>query len=339
MHDPTRRRTACAQAMRLSKLRIAALAAATLACAGAHADESGVPFWLSGQYAAMAALPPNPGWTTTLLPYYYSGSAGASKTFERGGSLVADLDSQAPLVIAQLGYSPETRVLGAQLMVGLGWGVGSNSTTASLSASAPAGSGQKDFSDSKTGGTDLYPIASLYWSKDSDNAMLYLTGSLPVGAYNAQRLSNIGIGHAAIDAGGGYTYLNTKSGFEASAVVGFTYNWKNPDTNYRNGVDSHLDWSVSQFLSESWQLGLAGYVYEQLTNDTYPTSGVAGQLRQQVLGGFRSRVAAVGPQLGYVFKFGKESGYLNVRGYREFAAQNRLEGYALFGTINLPFGQ
>jgi hypothetical protein len=169
--------------------------------------------------------------------------------------------------------------------------------------------------------------------------MAYLTGDVPVGAYNAQRLSNLGIGHGAIDAGGGYTYLNQKTGFELSAVAGLTYNWKNPDTNYRNGVDSHLDWAVSQFLSESWEAGVVGYVYYQLSNDTYPIGGATGEIRQRVLGGFKSHVASIGPEVGYVFKMGKQTGYLNLRGYWEFWAQNRLEGYTLFATISLPFGQ
>jgi hypothetical protein len=36
---------------------------------------------------------------------------------------------------------------------------------------------------------------------------------------------------------------------------------------------------------------------------------------------------------------GKQQGYFNLRGYWEYWAQKRLEGYALFATINLPFGQ
>ena len=303
-----------------------------------RADEGGVPFWFSGQYASMAAVPPTPGWTLTLLPYYYNGSAEASRTFQRGNTLVTSLDSHVGLLNAQLGYAWDTKVLGGVPMIGLSWGVGNNGTSANLLAALPSASPQRIFSDSVNGSTDLYPVASLSWSKDNDNWMMYLTGDIPVGAYNSQRLSNLGIGHGAIDAGGGYTYLNQKTGFELSAVAGLTGNWKNPDTDYRNGVDSHLDWAVSQFLSENWELGVVGYVYYQLSNDSYPTNGVIGELRQRALGGFKSRVASAGGEVGYVFKMGKQTGYLNLRGYSEFWAQNRLEGYTLFATINLPFG-
>lgn len=305
-----------------------------------HADEGGVPFWFSGQYASLSATPPTPGWTVTLLPYYYDGSAVTSRTFPSGRTLVADLNSHAALFIAQVSYAPDTKILGAQAMIGLGWGAGDNGTTAGLSATFPSlGLLQRRQSDSVTGGTDLYPVASLSWSKEDNNWMAYLTGDIPSGAYNAQRLSNLGIGHGAIDAGGGYTYLNQTTGRELSAVAGITGNFQNTDTKYTNGVDSHLDWAVSQFLSESWEVGVAGYVYYQLSNDSYSTNGLQGDIRQRVLGGLKSRVAAAGPEIGYVLKIGKQTGYVNLRGYREFSAQHRIEGYTLFATISLPLGE
>ena len=49
------------------------------------------------------------------------------------------------------------------------------------------------------------------------------TGDIPVGSYNSSSLANLGVGHSAIDAGGGYTYFNPRTGHE-SAVAGLTYN-------------------------------------------------------------------------------------------------------------------
>lgn len=302
------------------------------------ADEGGVPFWFSGQYASMAAVPPTPGWTLTAMPYYYSGRADKSQAFQKGGTLVSGVDSHMGLLLGQLSYAWDTPLLGGVPMLGMSWGAGNNGTSASLLATLPSGGAQASMSDSVTGGTDLYPIATLSWNKGDNNWMVYLTGDIPVGAYDPKRLSNIGIGHGAVDSGAAYTYLNQKSGLEFSAVAGLTYNLRNSQTDYRNGIDSHLDWAASQFLSANWQVGLAGYVYYQLTDDSYPTTGALGAIRQQALGGFKSRVASVGPELGYLFKMGQQTAYLNVRGYREFWAQNRLEGYALFMTLNLPFG-
>jgi hypothetical protein len=94
-------------------------------------------------------------------------------------------------------------------------------------------------------------------------------------------------------AGGGYTYFNPQTGHEFSAVAGFTYNFKDQSTQYQNGIDFHLDWGASQFLSKQVFVGLVGYVYQQVTDDF-------GQ--NPILGGFRSRVVSVGPQVGFCFR-------------------------------------
>lgn len=308
-------------------LTVLCVASACALAAGARADEGGVPFWFSGQYASLAAVPATPGWSLPMQAYYYDGKASGGKSFPRGDSVATGLKSRMPLILAQPTYAPETKVLGGQLALGVGFGYGKNTTDADVTVS-PRGTAL-DRSDTAWGFTDLYPIASLAWSSGVHNWMTYLTGDIPVGSYDAKRLANIGIGHAAIDAGGGYTYLNQQTGREFSAVAGLTYNWENTDTDYKNGIDSHLDWAASQFLSANWQIGVAGYVYYQLTGD----SGSGARL-----GSFKSRVAAIGPEAGYAFTFGGSPAYFNVRGYWEFWAQNRLEGYALFATLVIPLG-
>lgn len=304
----------------------------------ARADEGGVAFWLSGQFASLAAVPATPGASVTLLPYYYNGSANGSKSFQRGNELVTGVSAQAPLLFVQPAYASETKILNGQPYLALAFGGGKSSTNVDLILTAPSLAGQRATSDSTTGGTDLSPYASLSWNNGANNWMTYLTGDIPVGAYNSRRLANIGIGHGAIDGGGGYTYFNEKSGREASAILGVTYNWKNSDTDYKNGVDLHLDWAASQFLSEQWQVGVVGYVYQQLTADTYSTEGVDGAIRAKALGSFKSRVAAAGPEVGYVFNVGNKQAYANLRAYWEFWAEHRTEGYAIFATVSLPIG-
>jgi hypothetical protein len=156
--------------------------------------------------------------------------------------------------------------------------------------------------------------------------MAYVTGDIPVGDYNPIRLANIGLGHGAIDAGGAYTYLNTATGNEFSGVAGFTYNFKNPDTQYRNGIDFHFDWGASHYLSNQLFVGLAGYAYQQITDDS-------GQ--NPILGGFRSRVLGVGPQIGYLFPVGGAQGFLGLRAYGEFDATNRASGWNTWLTFSI----
>jgi hypothetical protein len=122
--------------------------------------------------------------------------------------------------------------------------------------------------DAVTGFGDLYPQASLKWNLGVNNFMIYITGDIPVGNYSSTSLANLGRGHGAIDAGGGYTYFNPATGHEFSAVAGFTDNFKNPTTQYQSGVDFHLDWGASQFLSKQFFIGLVGYAYDQISADS-----------------------------------------------------------------------
>ena len=122
--------------------------------------------------------------------------------------------------------------------------------------------------DRKRRGDDAAPMYSVRWNDGVHNWMTYIAADVPMGAYNSKRLANLGTGHCAVDSGAGYTYFNPQTGHEFSAVLGFTYNFKNPATQYQNGVDMHLDWGASQFLTKQWQVGLVGYVYQQLSCDS-----------------------------------------------------------------------
>ncbi len=293
-----------------------------LLSAAAAADQGGTPFWTSGQYASLAAVPPPPGWSVSFTGYGYTGRVDGPARSRADATIAFDARERAPTLSAEIGYASEARILGGQPFVGVSAGVGGNTFRYRVSAAAGAGITE---SDTVWGGTDLYPVASLAWAHGNDNVIVYATGNLPVGAYQASRLANVGLGHGAIDAGGGYTFFDARSGAEFSAVLGFTYNLPNRAASYRNGIDSHLDWAASRTVGANGSLGVAGYVYYQLTGDS--GSGA-------VLGPFKSRVAAIGPELGYQFAVGRQQWQASVRGYGEFWARNRFEGYALFATVS-----
>jgi hypothetical protein len=142
--------------------------------------------------------------------------------------------------------------------------------------------------------------------------MAYVTGNIPVGDYDPMRLPNLGLGHGAIDVGGAYTYFNEAARNEFSGVAGFTYNFRNPDTQYRSGIDFHFDWGASHFFTKQLFVGIAGYAYQQITDDS-------GQ--NPILGAFRSRAFGVGPQIGYSFPVGDMQGSLSLRGYGDRCSQ------------------
>jgi hypothetical protein len=309
----------------------------------ATADEGGVSFWLPGFFGSLAAAPQQPGWSLTSIYYHTSVSAGAdvarAREFQIGripvnltANVSANLDARADLALALPTYTFATPVLGGQLSVGaIGIYGGVDTSLAGTVTGAlatPLGtlpfSRFDSISDSVTGFGDVLPIATLRWNAGVHNYMTYITGDIPVGAYDSARLSNVGIGHGAIDGGGGYTYLNPQTGHEFSGVLGFTYNFTNQSTQYQNGVDMHFDWGASQFLTKQFQVGLVGYVYKEIGCD----SGSGDRV-----GCFQSQVVGVGPQLGFIFPVGDLQGYINLKGYKEFAAENRPDGWNTWITF------
>lgn len=318
-------------------------AMALLGCVSdaAYADEDGVSYWLPGRFSSLAAVPAVPGWSMAEVYYHTSISAFGATAAEReirvgriprtvNVNLDLRLNAQADLLLLNPTYTFATPVLGGQLAIGVTGLFGRSSAdlngvlTAAIGPFAATRTGS--IGDSITSVGDLYPQATLKWSAGVHNFMTYVTGDIPVGAYDSTRLANVGIGHGAIDGGGGYTYFNPQAGHEFSAVAGFTYNFKNTDTQYQNGIDFHVDWGASQFLSKQVFVGLVGYAYQQITDDFgQPPS----------FGGFRSRVLGVGPQIGFLFPVGDMQGYLNLKGYGEFAAENRPAGWNTWLTFSI----
>jgi hypothetical protein len=54
---------------------------AAMAAGPAMADESGVSFWLPGQYGSFSAIAPDPGFSLPTISYYYSGHMRVSSIF------------------------------------------------------------------------------------------------------------------------------------------------------------------------------------------------------------------------------------------------------------------
>jgi len=74
------------------------------------------------------------------------------------------------------------------------------------------------------------------------------------------------------------------------------------------------------------EIGLVGYLYDQVSCD----SGSGDHV-----GCFASRVAGIGPQIGYSFPAGGMQGYLNLKAYAEFDAANRPSAWNAWVTFSL----
>ena len=304
-----------------------ALSGLMIGAAPSHADEGGISFWLPGLFGSLAAVPGIPGWAFATIYVHPSVKANGGTTFIRGRSFVAGVTGRGDLVAYGPTYIFATPVFGAQASLSLLNVGGQNWASVAATLTGPRGiaiSGTR--TESLTSLGDLLPEASLKWNYGFHNFMVYGTGDIPVGDYGSSRLANLGLGHGAIDGGGGYTYFNPANGLEFSSVLGLTYNFENPHTDYRNGIDAHLDWGASYFLTKQFHFGVVGYYFQQLTAD----SGTGA-----TLGPFKSRVAGAGPQIGYIFPVSDSvQGYVNLKAYKEFDAKNRAAGWNVWLTLS-----
>ena len=123
------------------------------------------------------------------------------------------------------------------------------------------------------------------------------------------------------------THLDLATGWEASIAAGLTFNGENDDTDYDSGTEFHLEAGISKTFQNGFLLGLAGYYYNQITDDK--GAGAPSD-------GFQGEVTAIGPALAYTINVGKISIALRARYYREFNADNRLEGDVAFISFTMP---
>jgi hypothetical protein len=321
MVKPTNKRIACRRACALL-LGILAITPNV-----AKADQGGAGFYLPGSFGSLAAVPGEPGWSWATIYLHTTVLAGANQQFELGGgrnlNVVTGLQAQGDLALFGPTYVFATPVLGGQASVSVLGYAGRNQASISATLTGPLGNTVSgSASQALTSVGDVIPQVALKWNAGVHNYMVYAQGDIPVGDYDATRLANAGLGHGAIDAGGGYTYFNPQTGIEASAVLGMTYNFRNPDNGYQNGVDGHLDYAVSKFWTKQFFTGMVGYIFQQVSGDT------GGRL-----GANESRVLGLGPQIGYIFPLGESQGYLNLKVYKEFEAVNRAEGWNLWLTF------
>jgi hypothetical protein len=190
------------------------------------ADEGGVSFWIPGFFGSLAATPQQPGWSLATIYYHTTVSAGSdvalAREFQIGkiplnltANLSANLNATGDIGLLIPTYIFATPVLGGQASVSVigMYGRSSASLAGTLSGTLATPLGGIPFtrtdsiSDSVTGFADVIPQFALRWNAGVNNYMAYITGDVPVAAYDSTRLANLGIGHGAVDAGAGYTYF------------------------------------------------------------------------------------------------------------------------------------
>lgn len=312
-------------------LRICLWGAILLGSVGSsHAVEGGKNGYLLGLGGAQAGMLPPPGVYFQSNKYYYQGDAAPEINFERGGRVLADVDVEILFEIPVITWVTNQKILGGSLAFGalmpIGWqevNVGAELITP---FGATIGINLKD--DLFTYG-DLFFLSILGWHAGDLHWNVAGMLGAPVGDYKLGRLVNMGLNRWVYDVTASVTWMNMKTGRELSISPGFTFNGENDDTNYNSGDEFHVEFVAAQHFPNGLSLGVAGYHYNQTSGD----SGAGA-----VLGSFKGRTTAVGPFIGYNFKWGGTPVSAKARWLREFDTRNRLEGDVGVFTLAFPLG-
>jgi hypothetical protein len=301
--------------------------AAALTPGAVRADNGGIGFWLPGTMGSLSAVPGQPGMSYTFQYIHLDSVAGGGKALQNNASIVAGLRAKADVGVFLPTYTFATPVLGGQLTIGAATVPGTVGVDINATLTGPRGNAISGAAfDNRVTWGDVYYIGTLKWNAGVDNFMTYVFGNIPSGTYDSTRLANLSPGFVSVDAGGGYTYLNPKTGQELSVVAGLSFNGTNTALDYRNGIDFHADWAASQFIGKSVHAGLVGYVYQQITGD----SGIGAKL-----GDNKGTAIGIGPQIGFFFpSWEGYTGYLNLRGYADVFTENRPASVTFMTTLS-----
>ena len=134
----------------------------------------------------------------------------------------------------------------------------------------------------------------LSWHGKNWHAVTGVDIYMPTGNYDRFHLANPGRNYWTFEPIIAGTYI-CPGGYELSAKFMYDFNTKNTDTDYLSGQEFHVDYAIGKKIGD-FNLGAAGYVYQQVTNDEQFGTKVAAD------NGFKGRVVAVGPAVKYDYK-------------------------------------
>ncbi len=295
----------------------------------AMAVEGGTSFYLLGSKTTMAGFLPGPGFYGLLQNYAYTGSADID--FETAGiTLSGGVDADAYIALPTALWVTEADVLGGNLAFTLTTPFGGKRVEVGILSTGPLPLDQEvnverdnwAFGDPVLG-------ATLGWH---DGNLHYSLGTLinvPIGQWELGNPVNIGFNRWIVDTTAAVTYLDPETKIELSGALGLTYNFENPDTDYKSGTELHAEGAAMYHASHSLSIGVNGYALRQITGDS--GSGA-------VLGDFEGQVFAIGPALDYTFMIGQRPVATNLRYFYEFGVENRMQGHAGFFNVAIPLG-
>ena len=157
----------------------------------------------------------------------------------------------------------------------------------------------------------------IVWGSGPHYTKLSLGIVLPWGSHHPDDIVSTGRHYWSFDPAITYTFLSD-SGVDFSTTIGYMVNLENsiPGPNYETGDEVHIDALFGKHIGQHFAFGIAGYYYDQITDDK-------GPIRTPPLQpGYPSKGSGYGP----AFSFGNKNFSIVAKWLYDEQAENRLDG-------------
>lgn len=290
---------------------LAMVALACTACLGtlAHATEgNGLAVYPDGLENFLSGALPPPGVHTLV----YAGTSRYDKLLNNSGDHIGppDFKVDVGLVVPRVVWVTTQTVLGGQLAF--------EALLPVLDVKVKAGG--QTFRQSGLG--DLIVGGALgFHHSPSLHSVLGVDVYLPTGQYDAQDPASLGKHIWAVQPIVALSRIDP-AGWNADMKLMWDINGRNSATSTRSGQAVHADLDAGWGVGQGWVLGVAGHVFQQVTDDRGPLAGTG-------------KASAVG--LGPSVRYAQGPWLFTAKWQNEFHVRNRPEGQQLLLKASLPF--
>lgn len=319
-------------------IRFAALASLAVTPIQALAVEGGIETYLLGSRDSFAGILPPPG---TYLNNDFVAFSGSAPSISLGGIAVAQPDVSVFTYKFSLTHVFQEPIGKTRIGVNINIPV----ISASMDFSGVIGTTLAGtLSDEEKAFADITVTPILGWSQGKLNTTLALQFFLPTGKYQTAAVNvparsvdvlNGGKNRFAFDPTLSMTWFDPSTGWELSGALGVTISARNDATDYQTAPEAHFEGTVMRHLPNRLALGLTGYAYHQLGDDS--GTGATSFKAQVGAQSLEAEVYGIGPIVTWSTKIGDRPVSLKAKYITEFGARRRFESNKLWFTVGLVF--
>jgi hypothetical protein len=287
----------------------------------------------------MGGFVPPPGLYVSNDFIYFTGNVDALAI---GGIAVTDVKLDARIYKLNTTYVPKAKLLGGAPALNVNVPIVAGHIAFSGALTSPPIAGTLEDEEDGLGDITLTPMIG--WHQGNWHSSAAVSFYLPTGVYDTAKINvpkrsidvlSIGKNKLAVDPTLSLSYFNPKTGAEMSSSLGVTFNVTNKATDYKTADEFHLETTLAQHFKSNFIVGVTGYYYQQLGND----SGAGARSFQHIVGAesLQARVFGVGPVAQYSTKIEDVGVSFQGKFLHEFGALRRLESDIYWATLSFAF--